>query len=54
MRSPGCLLDVMVRRLGHGAALKAPHEHLDCFGECCQLVLKSADTLGKLRGALGG
>jgi hypothetical protein len=48
------LLDVTVPRLGHGAALKAPREHLDCLGERRQLVLKPADSLGKLCSAVSG
>ena len=53
MRPPRCLLDVTVRGLGHGAALQASREDLECLSDRRHLALKPADTLGKL-GAVSG
>ncbi len=54
MRPPRCLLDVTVRGFGHGAALKASGEDLECLGDRRHLALKPVDTLRKLGGAVAG
>ena len=54
MRPPRCLLNVTVRRLGHGAAFQAPREDLECLSDRRHLALKPADTLAKLGGAVSG